>query len=349
MSALGPRRVAVIGAGISGLRCAQVLAQAGVAVTVLDKSRGVGGRMATRRLSGVDAQGKPWQLSIDHGVPGLRGDEVWPAGLAEALHPWPAVQADGRADLRLAVAVPNMPALCQSLAEGLEVQLNTQVSGLHRDERGWTLSSAVRPLHRSFDAVVLAVPPPQAQALLSPHTAAPSPLHLLGERLPMQALWTLIAVIDGPVPAWDLARPADGPLALLLRNDRKPGRRTDDPGSTWVAHASAAWSTTHLEDLPDSVQATLQHEVRQLLGGEPSWRAVCVHRWRYALPAGLSPLSPLSPLQPLPAGREPSAAWDASLRLGACGDALGDAPGGGVAAAWQSGEQLAAAMLVGPR
>jgi hypothetical protein len=198
----------------------------------------------------VDAQGKPWQLSIDHGVPGLRGDEVWPAGLAEALHPWPAVQADGRADLRLAVAVPNMPALCQSLAEGLEVQLNTQVSGLHRDERGWTLSSAVRPLHRSFDAVVLAVPPPQAQALLSPHTAAPSPLHLLGERLPMQALWTLIAVIDGPVPAWDLARPADGPLALLLRNDRKPGRRTDDPGSTWVAHASAAWSTTHLEDCP---------------------------------------------------------------------------------------------------
>jgi predicted NAD/FAD-dependent oxidoreductase len=41
--------VAVVGAGISGLTWARTLADHGLPVTVFEKSRGVGGRMATRR------------------------------------------------------------------------------------------------------------------------------------------------------------------------------------------------------------------------------------------------------------------------------------------------------------
>jgi renalase len=51
--------VAVIGAGIAGLTCAQKLQQAGKSVVLIDKSRGLGGRLATRRLAGTHA---------DHGV-----------------------------------------------------------------------------------------------------------------------------------------------------------------------------------------------------------------------------------------------------------------------------------------
>ena len=42
-------RVAIIGAGISGLACARQLVKAGVSVVVFDKGRGIGGRVATRR------------------------------------------------------------------------------------------------------------------------------------------------------------------------------------------------------------------------------------------------------------------------------------------------------------
>ncbi|MFN6068758.1 MAG: FAD-dependent oxidoreductase, partial [Pseudanabaena sp.] len=51
--------VIVIGAGMSGLICAQQLKQAGLDVTIVEKSAGLGGRMATRRLQGT------W---VDHGA-----------------------------------------------------------------------------------------------------------------------------------------------------------------------------------------------------------------------------------------------------------------------------------------
>lgn len=51
--------VAVIGAGMAGLVCAQQLAMAGYTVVVVEKSRGLGGRVATRRLHGTCA---------DHGL-----------------------------------------------------------------------------------------------------------------------------------------------------------------------------------------------------------------------------------------------------------------------------------------
>lgn len=61
------RHVAVIGAGLAGLACAQALVSAGALVQVFEKSRGVSGRMSTRR-------GEGWQC--DHGAAALWTPEV---------------------------------------------------------------------------------------------------------------------------------------------------------------------------------------------------------------------------------------------------------------------------------
>ena len=58
-----PPRVAVVGAGISGLTAASRLARGGCAVTVYETGRGPGGRTSTRR-AGPDGAG--WQF--DHGA-----------------------------------------------------------------------------------------------------------------------------------------------------------------------------------------------------------------------------------------------------------------------------------------
>jgi phytoene dehydrogenase-like protein len=53
-------RIAVVGAGIAGLACARTVAASGLSCTVFEKSRGTGGRAATRRHNGH---------RFDHGAP----------------------------------------------------------------------------------------------------------------------------------------------------------------------------------------------------------------------------------------------------------------------------------------
>ncbi|NBV51116.1 FAD-dependent oxidoreductase [bacterium] len=53
--------ILVIGAGISGLASARALQDQGFSVAILEKSRGLGGRMATRRdENGLWDHGVPW-------------------------------------------------------------------------------------------------------------------------------------------------------------------------------------------------------------------------------------------------------------------------------------------------
>ena len=66
-----PQRIAVIGTGIAGATCARALSMAGHAVHVFDKSRGPGGRLATRRIDWVDAQGQACTAQLDHGAVGI--------------------------------------------------------------------------------------------------------------------------------------------------------------------------------------------------------------------------------------------------------------------------------------
>ncbi|MEM6905266.1 MAG: FAD-dependent oxidoreductase, partial [Pseudomonadota bacterium] len=76
----------IIGAGMAGLACARALTDAGHRVTVLDKGRGVGGRLATRRTE------DGWQF--DHGAQYIAASGTpfreAMAGMAEAgsLAPW---------------------------------------------------------------------------------------------------------------------------------------------------------------------------------------------------------------------------------------------------------------------
>lgn len=109
-------RVAVFGAGLSGLAAAGRLAAAGHEVCVLEKSRGLGGRMATRRTEGT---------VLDHGCPALRV----PAGsaLAALLARLPREErvelADGETAFR-----PGITWLAKRMADGLEVRTGVRLA-----------------------------------------------------------------------------------------------------------------------------------------------------------------------------------------------------------------------------
>ena len=332
-----PVQVAVVGAGVAGAACAHTLAASGASVTVFDKSRGVGGRLSTRRTVWMDASGQERPIQFDHGATDFsahslafrtvvqRGlDEGWIARWA----PQPGSAEASGTPFEHLVPTRGMPELCRALLGTLDVRTGESVTRLHRVRGGWQIERDSGLWHQRFDQVVLALPPAQAAPLLRPHAEGWADA---AAQVPMEVCWTLMAVTDTPPgPAFDARHPTRGPLARIVRNDRKPGRQQTPGHAVWVAQASAAWSAHHRDDSPAAVSEALRDALRAAVnpGGDVRWCHSTVHRWLYARPAH----TPLG---------GPGCWWDAAKGLGVCGDFLA---GPHVEAAFLSGLDLAQAM-----
>ena len=329
--------VAVIGSGLAGAACAAGLQRAGVQVSVFEKSRNVGGRMATRRAGWVDASGAERAVTFDHGAqcfvpvrPRFKAvtARAMAAGCVSAWRPgvYSARPVEAR---QCFVPTPTAPALCSHLLAGATVHLSRSVQRLQRAaDGGWYVATDGAPLAGPFHHVALAIPPAQVAVLLAGHHDVWADA-LLTRR--MEPCWTLMAVTDDVDWPWDGAEPDRGPLAWVLRNDRVPGRSVLPGLAVWTAHATAAWSAAHLEDEPQAVSDQLKTALRAQLpsagnGKRPiHFHHASVHRWRYAGPTA-------------DCVDNDECLWDESLGLGVCGDFLA---GGGVEAAWHSGDELA--------
>jgi len=321
--------VAVVGAGMAGLACAAALRQAGMAVRVFEKSRGAGGRMSTRRGDGWACDSGAQYFTARHpdfvaelarwqaaGVAGEWRPSLRALAGASLREPDPAV--------RRFVGIPGMSAPGRFMARDLAPATQVTIRALERVDGGWRLACVeAGPIEGTFAAVVLAIPAPQAAALL--REPAPA-LAGLAAGVPMRGCWALMARYDAALAMpFDAAFVNEGPLSWVARDSAKPGRGGPE---TWLLHASASWSESHLEDDAESVAAAMLDAFGRIGGAMP--RAWTAHRWRYAL---------------ADPPRETGCAWDAALGVGLCGDWLN---GGRVEGAWLSGRELAA-RVVGAR
>ena len=341
--------IAVIGAGLAGLSCARHLQDAGCRVTVFDKARGPGGRMSTRR-------GDDWQC--DHGAQYFTvrdnrfRDEVarWEtAGVAALWEPRLAVlEADGSVARKAPdstarfVGLPRMSAPAGWLAANLRVHSGYTIVDMQHDRAGWRLHSKEHGVHDDrYDAVVLAIPAPQATVLLQPLL----PLTARQTATDMLPCWTLMLRYRTPgirfAPGYDAAFVNHGPLGWIARDGSKPGRQGSE---TWVLQATAGWSAQHLEDDSDSVIAALLAAFAAL--GAPPPDEVTAHRWRYARAGGQQDNGQAIQQNHVDEDGEPAllreAIWLPAVRVGVCGDWLA---GGRVEDAWLSGRTLAAQVL----
>lgn len=334
-------KVAVIGAGIAGSALAQTLMDEGAVVHVFDKSHGPGGRMATRRCAWTDDQRNARVTAFDHGVPCFSAkDAAFRAAVAQAvhagcvttwqprLHPQSLPCPDAEQDSAHFVAAPDMTQWCRHLLQGAMPRWEQAVQGLRRTPRGWAVESSDLLWADVYDAVVLALPPAQAAPLLAPHQREWAQRASLTV---MQPCWSLMGVSDAipGIRAWDMARPEPGALAMVLRNETRPGRDARRDELHWVLHAKAGWSRAHMDQEPAWIALAMQRALAEWLGVPLHWQHAVAHRWRYAMPqVGRHPAAP-------------SGWWDDGLRLGVCGDFLG---GGGVEGAWRSAHALAQSM-----
>ena len=155
-------QVLVIGAGIAGLVAAAEVQRAGWRVLVLDKGRGVGGRVASRRIGGatfdhgaqfITTRSPRFAAVLDH-IRQTGAVEEWCRGFSGA--------ADGHARWR---GNPGMSAVAQHLALGIEVHVDTHVVALRQVDTQWRVETTTGHSVNA-DAVVMTPPVPQSHALL---------------------------------------------------------------------------------------------------------------------------------------------------------------------------------------
>ncbi len=335
--------VAVIGAGMAGLVCAQQLAQAGYSVVVVEKSRGLGGRVATRRLHGTCA---------DHGVCYLKpkGEllgrfvellcdrhllQVW----TDTVYEWSPERQQPKptSPSPRYVAADGMSAIAKFLATGLEIWLNQRVQALAvggGDHSVWHLTleptnadaGSGKPEELTARGVVIAIPAPQALMLLEPLAATVLSAVFL-DHLRSVEFDSCLSVIAGyPAqlnqnPAWKAVTFVDHPdLAWIGLDSSK--RMVAGKSSVFVVQSSAGFAQRYLEDQDlhpagHQLLASAAEYVQPLLA-HPDWMQV--HRWRYAFPSRPWHETYLSAETPLP--------------LVCCGD-------------WCGGNQVESAMLSG--
>ncbi|MEG4317891.1 MULTISPECIES: FAD-dependent oxidoreductase [unclassified Microcoleus] len=337
--------VVTIGAGMAGLICAQQLRLAGYSVAVVEKSRGPGGRVATRRVHGTRA---------DHGARYLepQGDSV--QALIDVLVDRQILKlwTDSVSEFRQGeissipsscyVAPAGMNAVGKYLAEDLDIWYGRRVKAISRtDSQMWHLSLEVTddnleiPQELIAKAVVVAIPAPQALMFLNSEIGF-SPDFI--DKLRSVEYDSCITVMAGYSaernsdlidlnPQWkSVFFPDNSDLAWIGFDSSK---RIDPQQPVFVVQSSANFADRHLEaaDLNIIGQELLDRTSEYLMPWlkQPEW--LQVQRWRYAFCRNPLPVSCLV------AG--------GTLPLVCAGDLCGD---GQIEAALRSG--LAAASWV---
>ena len=339
--------IAIIGAGISGLAAAHTLQDAGHTVTLFEKSRGYGGRAATRRHDG---------FIYDHGAQYIKGEGAISNNFITERFRTPDLLDitqpvwifDGSGSIQEGDsqqnAVPKwsyrtgLTALAKRMAQGLNVQLNTRITHVQQTPAGWLLTDATEQQNGPFAQLLITIPSPQAIALIQASQLEPALQQTIITNLSAAQYNPLISVILGYRPT-----PHKRPYYALVNTDKahpiswlaweheKAPERAPAGTGLLIAQMAPQYSRDHWKQLDE--QAVIQNVaqlVSQLIDEELlSPIFTDIQHWLYALPTTKANADPLN-TQTLP------------HNLAFCGDAF---VGGRANLALEHGVKVAQKMI----
>lgn len=320
--------IAIVGSGIAGISAAQALHAAGLHVQVFDKSRSIGGRMATKRSDAgrldlgaqyFTARDRRFTEAVRHWQ-----TQGWVAEWSPNLYQARGGQLTPSTDEQLRwVGIPSMATIAQGLLGELPVTLSCRITEIFRGEEFWTLVDAQGVSHGPFSQVIVAIPAPQASTLL----AAATKLAAVAASVAMEPTWSVALGFAEPLQTkLEGCFVQDDALDWMARHRSKPGR--DERLDTWILHATSAWSRQHLDQPKDAVIEQLHGAFAELIDCVvPAPEVTLAYRWLYARPSQ---------------SHEWGALADAHLGLYACGDWC---LSGRVEGAWLSGQEAARRLL----
>lgn len=258
----------IIGSGITGIACGQILHGRGIAPLILDKGRVLGGRIATRRVSLGETS-----ISFDHGMQYFSPRH---SEFREAIVSAGAVAWESALQNNCYVSPQGNTTVVGALACGLAIKQKIEVTHLSRQDDKWLLEST----DGCFRAqrLVLTIPAPQALKLLGDA----DPLAKDLQRVEMNPCLTLmVAFAKLSERPFVIRHNIDHALEWIAQDSNKPERTTDVV--TWVAQAGPEFSAAHIEKTPGEIVELMLPLFCEAVGVRPELALYAqVHRWRYA-------------------------------------------------------------------
>lgn len=279
-------KIAIIGAGLSGITAANALQERfgqSANITIFEKSRGLGGRMSTRRTQAYE---------FDHGAQYFTAkDPRFQASVIRTIErghiaPWESKARyikNGKIEPDTGghrfVSAPRMNSWIKAMTNDLDIRLSTRARRLAASNTGLTLEFNDSQSQHGFDYVIVATPAPQTADLLAGCGFA----HM--ERLgavKMQACFAVMAGLVRPLDLpWDTLRSADGPASWIAVNSAKPGR--PDSAAALMIHAGPNWSDANVNRDKRELQSEILSAASALTQQDISKSDyITIHRWLYA-------------------------------------------------------------------
>lgn len=277
------KKIAVIGAGLSGLVFADLLKDL-VEITIFEKSRGVGGRISTRRSGSYE---------FDHGAQyfTVRTKEfqnfIEPLMHYKIIDRWNAryVKFDGNKIIERKdwkdhepryVGITGMNKIAKYLSAGIDVKLNTRITSIEHSIK-WHLTDETGNTYGDFDWIISTAPSPQSCDIL------PKDFKYYQEikSLKMSPCIALMLGFSSHLNLdFDAAHVTNSDLSWIAINNAKPGRSSN---FTLMAHSSEDYAEKYIDDDKGFVMDHLISEASKIIGYDIS-RADYknIHAWRYA-------------------------------------------------------------------
>ncbi len=270
----------IIGAGLAGLTAARELTKQGYDVLIYDKGRGVGGRLATRRLANGRA---------DHGAQYFSARSADFQALTQAMlsagvvREWHIEQSDPASFQHPRyVGADGMSSIAKYLAEGLNVQTGKRVVAVEQVGQAWQVAFDDGQTITA-DSLIVTMPAPQVLALwaesgLTLTSAEQATLESIHYEPCLAVLLQLSQPSNLPTPG-GLKLSADSPVAWIADNQQK---KISPALPTVTLHASHGYSQQHVDDadltalIPELIAATAEYISPAAIVDQQ------IHRWRYS-------------------------------------------------------------------
>lgn len=261
----------------------KILSQAGIDNLILEKSKGVGGRMATRRFKGG---------VFDHGAQFFTARESefqsWVTTWQEfgAAKEWFGYQLSAdpsrsRESHPRFIGTKGMTSIPKEVAKGLTVHTDSLVTSIFREENLWVANTNQGDEY-SAKRVILSAPIPQSLSLLEAGGIS-LPKHEKEALLAIQYKPCIagLVLLESPsaIPSPGKKKFEQGAIQWLGDNSQK-GISPDMSAVT--IHASAEFSRKYFALAQEELADMLITASRDWLGQEVlAWQ---IHKWRYSQP-----------------------------------------------------------------